>query len=274
MLSKYEIELLKNRLSKALGIDLVSIVIFGSATRSDDFTSGLSEIDVAVITLRKIRVHERMNILKDFRVNAVFLTLEEFLYLLKEGFPLIYFILHDSHVLYDRGFISKHKGKFKITKKTKEYLHRAGLSNLSMAVESYFRGMYRESLNSLYRAVRHAIRHMCCERMGVIPVSNAEIVEKSRELFPDMLVSSIFVDLVRVRGFTPSRNYCREHIENVLKVFSEMYRVSYVSIDAIEEILRGKRVLKRIDAIIENEKLIWRVKLMEEDGSYREVDVG
>ena len=50
--------------------------------------------------------------------------------------------------------------------------------------------------------------------------------------------------------------------------------MSYVSIDAIEEILRGKRVLKRIDAIIENEKLIWRVKLMEEDGSYREVDVG
>ncbi|HDH07320.1 MAG TPA: nucleotidyltransferase domain-containing protein, partial [Thermoproteales archaeon] len=142
------VELLKKRMSE----DLHSIILFGSATRPEDFAPGYSTIDLLILVKRKIPVIDRMKMIRELagKANLIFLTPREFMVLAEDQHPLVLLSIKDSKVLVDDGTFTELSKNVRVGEKALKYFKSFSYTYLSLALESLLRGNYLDTPHYLY----------------------------------------------------------------------------------------------------------------------------
>ena len=256
---------------KIFGKDnLYSIIVFGSASRPEEFVEGLSDIDIAFIVRSKKNISETINIFSDtgYRVSPVFLTPNDLKMLVDKGYPLSHLLKNDSKIIYGEDFIRDFwkENKLNITDKTLDYLYRSSLVALSLAAEDYFSKMYRECISHLYHSIRHAFRWLICKEYNVFLTSNKSILDAIKLLKLPAELEDIFKRLINLRR---EKNF---EEKAVLKIFDDTIdRVSkildlnqYISFNEVLNKLREIKytyIIIRITAFVENRDLRWMIEL-------------
>lgn len=170
-----------------------AIVVFGSATRDQDFVEGLSDIDVLVILSRKDeKLKEKIqSIAGRFpRLSPAIMSRGEFLRKLKKGDPGVLLMCRGS-VVYDSGFFQQSKTKVHITEFTHKRLLELAVCALELSTRNLFLDNLEEALSSAYHAARHALRAEILAKKHFLADSNQEILNslsaKERRKFKEFL---------------------------------------------------------------------------------------
>lgn len=161
-------------LPRLLEEDVRSVVVFGSAARSEDFVPGLSDLDVLVLVEGLPRRRYYYFDVEGHEVNVAVYTFDELLALYSVGDPLAH-MLRLSLVVYDSGLAEALPAEAEVTGHTLRALRRSIFAALGLAVEKYFAGFYREAVSHVYHLARHVIRYDCALHGKQFPVSDAEV---------------------------------------------------------------------------------------------------
>lgn len=180
------IELVKEltkRLSRS-STPVRSVIIFGSATRPQDYVEELSDIDVAVICdgispktreivlegAREVSPHLSPIALDRSGLETEFSIPSDLAFLIQRGEP----------ILLDERTGSIIQRRIRPTKGTAKGLVRGATIASKMAFRSYQRGELKEALNHTYHALRHGVRYRALEA-GKFPISDAEVLQAAGE---------------------------------------------------------------------------------------------
>ena len=232
------------------GAKVKSIILFGSASRPDDFVAGVSDIDLLVIT-DEIPSRNYLEFCIDNRVDVTLLTAEDVRTVFEDGYPLS-FMLRRGIVLYDDGTYGSIPKDVRITDITRRVLRRSAIVALGLAIESYFQGLYLKSISHLYHSVRHLIRYKfsLIGRAEEFPVSDKEVSEKAGNL------REIFLKLVRMRKMPPEKDDLRKAINEVICAISDDLKLRSAKLDEIE-MFKG---ITSLTACEDNGYLVFRIR--------------
>lgn len=153
---------------RVLGIEetgnVKAVIVFGSAARPEDFVRGLSDIDVLVVTEGNPDRRQYSFRLWDSEVNITYMSVEEVVKMFSLGDPLAFMLHGDSIILKDEGAISDLIAvRPTVTEHTLRVLRGSSLVALGLAIESCFHEDYKNSISSVYHAVRHLARYKTLE---------------------------------------------------------------------------------------------------------------
>lgn len=176
-------------LPRLLEEDVRSVIVFGSAARSEDFVPGLSDVDVLVLVEGLPRRRYYYFDVEGHEVNVVVYTFDELLALYSAGDPLAHMLRH-SLVVYDSGLAEALPAEAEVTGHTLRALRRSVFAALGLAVEKYFAGFYREAASHVYHSARYLARYDCVLRGGQFPVSDAEVRDAASGELEALFLSS------------------------------------------------------------------------------------
>jgi|GEM_PF-1573707 len=154
------LETLQSLVVSLLGDNVLGIIVFGSASRLEDF-SPMSDVNVAIITKSRVSLEERILIAEELGhdVSTLILTLEELRKLAEEGEYLAHEILAGGKIVYaDESLYESVSTPPPITGRTLEYLEKNALACLNLSLENYFLGRLHDALNYAYKALRSVAR--------------------------------------------------------------------------------------------------------------------
>ena len=257
-----------NDLKSSLGNNIKSIIIFGPISRLEDFILGLSDINMVVIVKEKPSIKKRYNVISRYaryRLNILFLDVKNLIDILKSGYPIGYWLVYDSKILYDDSTFRMIIEKIRpiINEYTKESLFKLSLVALSLAAENYFSGFFLEAINYLYYSLKHAIEWACLIKFNLIPTSNRQIKEFLAKMSYPIMVRLCFNKLIslRKRGEVSQFSF-RTLANSVIKSLCNIFNIrasDWVYIEMkIRDLLRESS-LSKIRVSIDKGKLIWEV---------------
>jgi len=257
--------MIREAILERFGRKVAAIIVYGSITRPEDFAGNVSDIDVAVITNERIPVKERLDLFSDmrFQLDAVFLTKEQLFELASEGYPLIHY-LKDGRLIYgDEKLLDSVNPT--VTEKTLDILKRASIAAVGSAVESYLMGIYNDAVSHLYHALRYAVRWRIAEKKKHIPISNKDVYEALRELDDGGSVKTIFTKLIESRRGEVDSFKCRSLIEETVQGLANLHGFSRVTpwleVERKLAQLKTYAALCEVKPIVNNDKLVWQLKL-------------
>ena len=178
--AKEEVEKLIDKIRRE-GARVKSIIVFGSATRNEDFRPSISDIDVAIIIDKMEDLSEDVlkDISKDLEIGVF--TAGQFLELWINGDPLAHMIWLEGVAIVDDGFYEelKARGKPRITELTLMKLRFWGLKDLAEAVKP---GVSRDKgLRSLHHAVRNFARLRIARDRDIFVITDDEVLKNLNE---------------------------------------------------------------------------------------------
>lgn len=209
--------------------EALSIIVFGSASRPEDFVVGVSDVDVLALVDRKPRRR-----LYDFdalesRVEVTVQTVDEYRRAVELGDPLA-FMARRGVVLWGRSLDDLSLGEPKVTEHTLRVLRRSALASLGLAIESFFLFDGARALTYLYHSVRHVIRHGAALQ-GYFPISDREVLEASsgraRELYEA---------LINARRRSVGRSELRSFINPAIEVVAEGLGLRPTRLEDVERV--------------------------------------
>lgn len=228
---------------RVLGIEetgnIKAVMVFGSATRLEDFVRGLSDIDVLVVTEGDPDSRQCSFRLWDSEVNITYMSVEEVMKIFSLGDPLAFILHGDSIILKDEGALSSLMAvRPPVTEHTLRVLRGSSLVALGLAIESYFHEDYKNSISHAYHAVRHLARYKILENdreAGVFVLSNKEVggALKGRLL-------NLFTKLVEARGKAIDRAECKKMLEETICTIASELGLKHPSLSFLEESLKGE----------------------------------
>ena len=197
---------IKLRAVKEYGDSLLLIIVFGSATRIEDFVPELSDVDVLLVVdddcpLERIRFSEYYS-LESVKVSLITMRKSEFEESANIGTPLSHWAKLDSRMLY---YSSPNVIKWfesiepRLTDYTVSVFRRSAVVAYGIAAEYFFMNVWRRVLHHLYHSIRHALRYRSSLELRVVPASNREVKLMAKKLKLHEAVE-LFEELVRVRA--------------------------------------------------------------------------
>jgi len=266
-------------LKEELKHDLYSVIVIGSISRPSEYVDGLSDTDMIVISARRPSTAERYRILENlsgFRVNLFFLKPEDVIKIIKSGYPLAWRLFYDSKTLYDNGTLERILKNTQpvINECTISVLKKSSLVALSVAVENYFIGYFTEGINWLHKSLKYGAQWLLAHN-GLIPTSDAEIIELLKSVEVPPLVISCFEKLVFVRKRKRISNLMlRPLINTTVRALCLIYDVKGSDWTMVEMKMREMMVdgvLTKISAVLEENKLKWNVWILRRGVKVKEV---
>lgn len=214
--------------------DVRSVVLFGSATRPQDFVVGVSDVDVLVVTGRRPGRRRYSSRVNETEINVVVMSKEELREIFEKGDPLAFMVYKSRRVLEDDGtFASIAASKPKVSRHTLSVLRGSVLAALGLALEAYFLGSYRRAVSHAYHSLRHLAR-LKASLKGVdaddFPLSDREVgeslTEQARRLFAELAALRRRVDV--------SREACAEALDRTIDVTSSELGLKAPSLSVVE----------------------------------------
>ena len=266
-------------LREELKENLCSVVIIGSASRPLEYVNGLSDIDIVAIVMRKPSTIERYKVLEGLsglRANVLFLRSNDVIEIIKSGYPLGWWLFHDSIALYDNGtldYILK-SSKPVMNDYTMEVLKKSSLAALSVAVENYFMGYFIEGVNWLHKSLRYGVQWLLA-RNGLMPSSDQKMVESLKDVNAPPVIATCLQKLIAIRKRGKASNLTFRLLVNAtVRALCLIYDVSYLDWTFVEMKMReiiADGTLMRISAMLDENKLKWVVWVMKHDLKTRKV---
>ena len=252
-----------------MGGALLCLLVYGSASRPEDYIAGLSDIDVVAICSSKPRVEERVKMFEGLavRVNALFLTPEEYRKLAKEGALITHLMVKDSKVLYGHDFFKElTKGEPpRVTASTLDYLRRAALSALALGLEDYLTGRYGDLCLHLHKSFKHLVRGICLARRSFMPPSDREIKDAIKELGLGGKLERLYPKIIRLKplpALPPSE--CRALMSSSIEAFCDASGLRLPSLDKVERAVKGLPVLK-VNASLKGDSVDFLITVLNDE---------
>jgi len=183
-------------IERKLGPALKSLVLFGSATRPEDYMVGLSDVNVAVLLEGSVSVEELVDIEDSYKISVEPLTPAILQDLASRGAILAFYLKYDSKALLDDGTFSAFLEDVPVrpTKETYDDLEKISLFCLETSIEKYFEGKYHRTFYYLYKSLKNALVLQGLAERGVFTVKNEKLMEgfersKEKSLFKSLVLS-------------------------------------------------------------------------------------
>lgn len=257
-----------------------SIIVYGSASRPNDFSPCVSDVDLLVIVSRKPsygRVIKILDKIKDVKISPLFLTVDEVKKVVQSGHLLGYLLYYDSKVFYDDGTFKRIREEHTpvINEYTKQVLFKSAFVALALAVEDYFKGSFIEATSHLYHSLRHAIRLKTLEEFNYIPISDNDNLEAIRKLRLPLVVENCFKRLINIRKRGEASQWLmRTLINATLRSLSSIFNFNFSDWVAIElkitELVKDG-ILTQVKAFIEKGRLKWQVNYFKDNKILKEI---
>lgn len=196
----------KLRVVKEYSNSLLLALVFGSATRIEDFVPELSDVDILLIVddnypLERAKSSEYYS-LEKVKVSLVTMRKSEFKQLADIGSPLSHWAKFDSKVLYClspnvmKWFISIRP---RLTDYTINVFKRSAIVAYGIAAEYFFMNVWKRTVHHLYHSIRHALRYKSSLELRTIPISNREITSVGKRLGLHE-ATELFKELIKARA--------------------------------------------------------------------------
>jgi len=259
-------ELLKPLVGRGDFKEALSIIVFGSASRPEDFVVGVSDVDVLVLVSEKPqRRHLSFEALGS-RVDVVVLAVGEFKELVELGDPLA-FMAERGLVLWGSRLDELLLAKPRVTERTHRCLRRSALAALGLAVESYLASEEGRALTHLYHAVRHLIRYEA-SLQGLFPVSDREVLEASKGE-----VGELYWRLVEARRRHVDRGELKSLLSLAVEVLAKELRLIPAKLEVLEKEARGGGVVM-VKAAEDGGCLVFKAVLLDRTLTVKGGEVG
>jgi len=257
------------RCKRQLGGTLLCLVVYGSASRPEDYIAGLSDIDIVAICSSKPKVEERVKMFEGLatRVNALFLTPKEYRKLAKEGALIAHLMVKDSKVLYGHDFFEEliKEEPPRVTASTLDYLRRAALSALALGLEDYLTGRYGDLCLHLHKSFKHLVRGICLARRSFMPPSDREIKDAVKELGLGGELERLYPKIISLKplpALPPSE--CRALMASSIEAFCIASGLRLPSLDKVERAVRGLPVLK-VSASLKGDSVDFLITVLKDE---------
>lgn len=212
-----------------------SVIVFGSATRPQDFVIGVSDIDILIITHK--RPYRRYHAIEihGTEVNISFMTLDELYDVFKRGVPLSFMLYRSSYILMDDGSFSNliTSNKPQVTKHTLKILYHSIFVALELGLERYFTGSFRKSVSHAYHSMRHLARYKAAlnrVKPNKFPISDVEVRN-----YLSKYAREIFDQLVKLRRRDITQGECEIALNNTIGAISLELECEVPSLYEIKE---------------------------------------
>lgn len=198
------------------GLDVRSIIVFGSAVREGEFKPGISDVDVVIIIdkLEGLKGEDFKDVSENLELGVF--TTGQFLELYFTGDPLAHMIWLEGQAVYGDNFYEKikSKGRPRITELTIMKLKHWGLKDLAKTLKSKDDPI--ACLRSLHHAVRNFARLRVAMDRGVFSITDSDLLDKLDE--------ALSVEYRRFLNMITERGKCDEQlIIEALRLIEQFY---------------------------------------------------
>jgi len=237
--------------------ELRAVLVFGSATRPEDFVVGLSDIDILAVTREELERRGYTLRVKETDVNITVISIKELRRIFEIGNPLAFILNKEGKIVEGNGEVSSVIAtKPIVTEHTLRVLRNSTFVALGLSIEHYFHEEYRSAISHAYHAIRHLARYSALKKNLDFPVSDDEVIRavegKMRE---------VFSELVFIRRANVSKENCKKALENTIEAIASFLKLRHPTIAFLENSCNGK--ITTVVVRETNESIILKVEVFD-----------